>query len=315
MVDWKSTAIRRNVKTTRCTAITHATDIETALAVIRKGSIQARPEREKGNALLDKPIEVVWLSPNDWSRTGGNEYGCIAFDFDWTELKEEYGEYIYGLEVLEDTKRPTSRILFSNRCLRHYFGTPYDPTTEDGGPWRMHHRRHYIKDGCVLQIAVAQSIRLRDLQGVQFIKQKQGKAGRKISENDAAWQFLARAASEPLPRIAGLTDKQLLFAWGELWWNVWADRREYHHGQGDITSTDVAAETLARSFLDRYGRFHQAPWQQKILANDAKQIASLFRSPKDLLLSIRKVVARWAKIEGCKSLDDKDWPPWANPGI
>lgn len=59
--------------------------------VVKDGSIKAHPERERGQALLDKPIEVVWLSPNDWQLYEGNVYGCIAFDFNWTQLVEDYG--------------------------------------------------------------------------------------------------------------------------------------------------------------------------------------------------------------------------------
>src|SRR5258708_34855410 len=103
----------------------------------------------------------------------------------------------------------------------------------------------------------------------------------------------------------------LLYAWRRLWNDIWD---EYKDGQGKITSDDEIAETLARSFLDRYGRLQRPKQQPEVFVNDARNIASLFRSRKDLILSIRRAVGRWAKIGKLKRLNSERWPPWENAG-
>ena len=323
MVDWGSTAIHGRVKGHPShDTLAHVTDIETSLTIVRQGSIKPHPERERGTVLLDKPVDVVWLSPNQWGGTDGNEYGCIAFTFKWAELIEEYGEHVYGLEVLKDTRLPTSRILFSNKRYRRWFGECYD-SEADGVPWKTRHGVQYIKDGCVLQVAVAGPVSLCDLDGIEFVHQRQGRGRTLIMAQDAARLFLARAASEPLRAIPGFTGitkttkrphREFLFAWERLWGELWSEcERGKYDCHGTIRPSEAVAETLARTFLDRYGKLLSQRRSKPTLLEDAKNIASLFRCPKDLLLSVRKAVARWAQIDDRNSMNGKDWPPWQNP--
>lgn len=320
-VVWRSTAIQGSVKGhSEYSVLTHAACIENALLIVKRGSIKPQPERAHGKTLLDKPIEVAWLSPNnDWP----NVYGCVAFHFDWTALVKYYGEYIYGLEEVQGWTRKrdplwTARILFSDSDYSSYFGGCYDPAA-DGIPWKTCDGCHYIKAGCVLQVGVTTPVSLCEMKSIAFVNQRnRGSGGIKIDQDDAARLFLARAVSEKLPFINGFSgvnratkqpNEQLLFAWRKLWLDIWNDYDEY---QGTITSTDGNGETLARAFLDRYGRIQpRSNLQALAFGDDAKNIASLFRSAKSLLLSIRKVVAAWADIKNLSSLDSEGWPPWS----
>jgi len=140
----------------------------------------------------------------------------------------------------------------------------------------------------------------------------------KVNEKAAARLFLARAVSEELPFINGFSgvncdteqpDERLLFAWENLWLDIW---HKYGECRGTIKSTDDNAETLARAFLDRYGRIYPRNGSQtSTLKDDAKKLTCLFRSAKSLLLSVRKVVGAWAEIKNLASLDSQDWPPWS----
>ena len=74
---WPRTGIVGSVKGQReCITLIHVTDVENALAIVKRGSIRPYPERGLGNALHCKPFEVVWLSPLDY---GGSAFGCVAF--------------------------------------------------------------------------------------------------------------------------------------------------------------------------------------------------------------------------------------------
>jgi len=321
---WPHTGISGSVKNEKeCLTLVHVADLDKALAIVKRGAIQPYPERELGNALHCKPVEVVWLSPLDYD---DSVFGCVAFHFEWTALQEEYGDYIYGLQEVEGRAKGgisnwKSRILFSHTEHDDDSWVRYDPAAVDEIPWKVNGGRNYIRSGCDCQIGIAAAVSLRHLHSIRFVNQKEmgGRGGSSIFPGFWADQlFLCRVVADGLPCIQGWCDvdsstkkvpRVLLNAWGRLWSEIW--RQERYECEGKVKVGDEMAETLARAFLDRYAKAHHGMKPHKFIKDDAKKIASLFRSTRDLILSLRRVVAVWAGVKNESSLDgeDWDWPP------
>jgi hypothetical protein len=300
----------------------HVADLDSAIAIVKRGSIKAYPERESGNSLHCKPIEVVWLSPLDYD---DSVFGCVAFHFDWTALQEEYGDYIYGLQEVTGRGKDgianwKSRILFSQTEQNDDTWFNYDPTAEDEIPWIVKGGCHYIRSACDCQIGIAANVGLRHLRSIAFVNHKaKGGGGRDIiTYNGWAEQiFLCRVVADGLPPIKAFCEVDastqkvpsvLLNAWGRLWSEIW--RQERYKCEGTVRVGEELTGTLARVFLDRYAKAHHGIKPHNSIKDDAKKIASLFRSPKDLVFSLRHVIAEWAGVKRA-SLDseDWDWPP------
>lgn len=324
IVQWPNTGIVGRENRRQYQTLIHVTDVENALDIVKRRSITPYPERERDNALYCKPIEVVWFSPIEYA---DSVFGCVAFHFNWSVLHDNYGDYIYGLlpevEGRDKYGQPTwkSRLLFSDTDLRDHFGKCYD-LKADSIPWKKRIGCHYIRDGCDCQIGVTQEVSLCHLQSISFVNHKaMGGRGRNIKtyNRKAERLFLARAVSEQLPRVNGFCGvdpstkgayQQLLNIWWSMWMEIW--HNEHFNYVGSITARAEVADALARTFLERYGRVQDRNRATTAcFADDAKNIASLFRSAKDLILSLRTVIAAWAGVtETSLGSEEMGWPPW-----
>jgi hypothetical protein len=260
--------------------------------------------------LYGKPVKIVWFSPD---RKDPCVYGCVAFYFGWSTLHEEYGKYAYFLKEVVGTGKAgkrtyRSQFLLSWKRLDEY-GPKFDPAVDDCRPWKATADGHCIKQGCDCQVAIREQVGLDNLQYIGFVDQKQLGGNRSnvlVTKIAAERLFLARAVSENVPRskITTFCRTDKLDANHRVVNDVWDSIREAIGKRhifacgGRITSGHDVAPALARAFLDRFARRRDNEEdQQHFFMDDAKKLASLFRSKQSLLKTLRNVIADWAGIE------------------
>lgn len=281
-------------------SVWHVTHVPTALWIVEERRLRADLVFGKSKSKLDtKRIRVVWLSPNDWSNSGGFRSGNIRFRFDWAALIER--KISYWVEEVPDRQIPTARILLTD-AGRTIDLERYDPSAHDGPWWVSPLGEHYWNGQCSLEVLVEDDIDLAQVTEIDFVRHHAdlcriaaGCRWQGMLPEQAGAQFVAalvsRGMSLDLPGFRldaarGATPSDSLIAATRKL--VFRCQVNDDAARGLIKSTDVAAPSFARAVLASYGNV--------MINDDFAVLARQFRSVTDLQDAIVSAIASASEI-------------------
>jgi hypothetical protein len=233
---------------------------------------------------------VAWLSPNRW--TNGSLYGNINFHFDWRDLVA--GKRFYWVEAIKSYRPPAFRILITAKDPGS--GLQLYPIEDASGPLFYDSKKDlwYRNGDFTGEFMVDEDLSLHDCKTVDSGNHNESicrKDGAACSDRKLTWN---KAGARLLSRLIG----QNVIKPGNSLNRLFLDGEEFHSNarsaisemvyrcskpetSGSVTQDDRAGMNLATALLDRYGT------ERKLDA-----LASLFATPKDLEMAVRRRVAK-----------------------
>jgi hypothetical protein len=137
--------------------------LESAARAISDGAIRSGLIFDTSKLNRDR-IQVVWLSPNNWS--DGSRYGNVDFSFNWNNLIS--GKKYYWVESIAYSVK-AARILVTDN---NYNGKllPYDPAAGDG-PWWFDKagNTHYWNGNHCLEIMYEGDLPIESADKISFV--------------------------------------------------------------------------------------------------------------------------------------------------
>jgi hypothetical protein len=249
---------------------------------------------------------VAWLSPNHWPN--GSLYGNVEFRFEWRKLVQ--GKKLFWVEAIEKYNPPAFRILITDKDTFQSL-EPY-PAEESGGPlfYDSESDAWYWNGQFTGEFMVDEDLSVEHCTGIRFcnhhtsICRKDGALCSDLGQmrDDAGVKLLGLAIGTKV--VNSTSRNRLLFMeGGELEWSaehcIKRILKDQHNCpfSGHVAAGDDAALPLATAILQRIGR-HRDPCR----------LASLFKTAKDLEISLRKRMAKAFAIslEDFPASDHKD---------
>ncbi|MCB9508119.1 MAG: hypothetical protein H6697_10725 [Myxococcales bacterium] len=267
------------------------THLPSAISILQQQQIRSGLVFDK-SLLNTQRVEVVWLSPNDWSGTSGFRYGNVRFQFDWASLVS--GKKYYWVESIAYGVA-ACRILVTSKT--HPKLTAYDPAVGDG-PWWYDGASgtHYYNGKFCLEFMLEDDLPTSAIVRADFVNHhaencavtpKSPQTCQQLGhqKDEGGGRFLAAAAAIELPlqHLDLATNGTLKFGTrSSARWLVECVSKLHAGTNGTLTSADPAAPALARAVLGAFARG---------TTSDGIDLASLFVDDAAVGDSVRAVVA------------------------
>lgn len=232
---------------------------------------------------------VTWLSPNTW--VNGSFYGNIGFRFEWEELIR--GKSFYWVEAIEYSP-PAYRILIT-RNRPNIELEPYP--VEDGHGPLYHDARNdawYCNGQYTGEFMLDEDLWLSDCDKVGFVEhhdrtcKKDGATCSDLGQDrfEAGAKLISRLIAQKVLRAKGplrrlFMKKGALSEHANSAWKCILTSISRVPTTGKLKHTDPAAMPVGSAILDRLGT-----------GRSTRQLSSLFRSKKELELTLRYLAAR-----------------------
>jgi hypothetical protein len=267
-------------------SVTHVSHVQEAFRMFEDQTIRSMSVGSKGKL---RHTAVVWLSPNFW--TLGSRYGNVSFKFDWRALVKD--KQFYWVGKIQHPKTTACQILITKEHHPELDLYPYD--TGDGplyydsrrGIWYSNQRN------VTCEVMADRDLPLSECEMVSFedhhkhycnrdgsncpdLDQSDEDGGAKLLGRLIGQKVLSRRTS--LRRL--LLDGDKLHKSAGYTWRRILDRFSKVKTTGGLSNTDDPARPVALAMLDRFDR-----------KRSVKELGSLFRSKKELELTLRQRVA------------------------
>ncbi len=266
--------------------VSHVSHVSEAFRVFEDQMIRST---SLGNKSKPRHTAVVWLSPNFW--THGSRYGNISFTFDWRALIKD--KQFYWVGAIQHPGTVACQILITKE--EHPELDPYPVEARDGSLYYDSSRDIWYSNQkkITCEVMVDRDLPLSECKTVSFedhhakycnrdgsncsdLDQSDEDGGAKLPGRLIGQAVLSRRTS--LRRLL-LKDEKLNKAAGYAWRRI-LDSFSKVETTGGLANADAPARPVALAMLDRFDR-----------KRSVKELGSLFRSKKELELTLRQRVA------------------------
>jgi hypothetical protein len=266
--------------------VTHVSHVREAFRMFEDQTIRSISAGSKGKL---RHTAVVWLSPNFW--THGSRYGNVSFKFDWKTLVRD--KRFYWVGTIEHPKTTACQILITKEHDLELDVYPYD--TGEGPLYYDSEREIWYSNQkhITCEVMVDRDIPLSECETVSFEDHHAQYCNRDgpncpdldQSDEDGGAKLLGRLVGQrvlhhrtSLRRL--LLDNGKLQGSARYAWRRILERFSRIKTTGDLSNTDAPALPVALAMLDRFDS-----------KESVKELGSLFRSQKELELTVRQRVA------------------------
>lgn len=161
-IPWSESNQTFNDKCVQLDRVFHVTHVANAVNVLNERRILPRLIYDKCR-LNTSRVLVVWLSPNDWTNTGGFRYGNVGFEYDWESIVADKKYYWVGVMPYSPL---ACRILITDQ--EHSELREYNPNS-DIGPWKYFGGQHYFNGKYCLEFMYELALEVSSSTGLKLV--------------------------------------------------------------------------------------------------------------------------------------------------
>lgn len=147
----------------------HVSHIKSSLRILEDKKINKNIVFDKSK-LNETRILVSWLSPNDWSNSGGFRYGSIRFQFKFNDIIKDLNCY-----WIEDIAYNTTACRFLLTRNHYSYYQAYDPV-KDPGPWKYneYNKKHYFNNKYCIEFMFEDDLDLNLVNKIDTVRHNPG---------------------------------------------------------------------------------------------------------------------------------------------